>query len=41
VLVPASYRLAKVWTGRLVTALEAKLAELSGGQHLANGEAWL
>ena len=41
VLVPVSYRMAKAWTGRLVTALEAKLQGLPGEQDLANGEAWL
>ena len=38
---PSSYRRTKVDTGRIIAALETKLAEFPGGEDLANGEAWL
>jgi hypothetical protein len=38
---PSSYRRTKADTGRIIAALEAKLAEFPGGEDLANGEAWL
>lgn len=41
VFIPSSYRLARTWIGRLVTALEAKLVEFPGTEDLANGESWL
>jgi Domain of unknown function (DUF5615) len=41
VLLPTTARRTKADVGRLVTALEAKLAEYPGGQDLANGETWL
>jgi hypothetical protein len=41
VFMPGSYRRTKADTGRIVEALEAKLAELPGDGDLANGETWL
>jgi hypothetical protein len=38
---PGSYRRTKADTGRIVTALEAKLTQYSGDRDLANGESWL
>jgi hypothetical protein len=41
VFVPTSYRLVKADIGRIVRALEAKLAAYPGDRDLANGESWL
>jgi uncharacterized protein DUF5615 len=41
VFVPSRFRLARRDIGRMVTALESKLAEYPGDQDLANGETWL
>jgi predicted nuclease of predicted toxin-antitoxin system len=41
VLMPGDYRRSKADIGRIVTALEAKLAEFPGDEDLANGETWL
>lgn len=41
VFMPGGYRRTKADTGRIVAALEAKLAEFPGEADLANGEAWL
>ena len=41
VFMPSTYRRTKEDTGRIIAALEAKLAECPGGEDLANGECWL
>ncbi len=41
VLVPATVKLTKNATGRLVEALEAKLVEFAGEASLAGGETWV
>jgi predicted nuclease of predicted toxin-antitoxin system len=41
VFVPTTYRLTKADIGRLVAALEAKLAEYACEAALANGESWI
>ena len=41
IFVPGSYRRTKADTGRIIAALEAKLAQYPGETDLANGEAWL
>ncbi|MDQ3809707.1 MAG: DUF5615 family PIN-like protein [Chloroflexota bacterium] len=41
VFMPTTYRLTKADIGRIITALEAKLAEYPSEQDLANGETWL
>jgi Domain of unknown function (DUF5615) len=41
VFIPGGYRRTRADTGRIVAALEAKLAMYPGEQDLANGEAWL
>lgn len=41
IFMPSTYRRAKEDTGRIVAALEAKLAEYPGDEDLANGECWL
>lgn len=41
VFVPTTYRLTRADIGRLVSALEAKLAEYPGERALANAETWL
>ncbi len=41
VFMPGDYRRTKADTGRVVRALDAKLAELPGDGDLANGETWL
>jgi len=41
VFVPTTYRLTRVDTGRLVSALEVKLAEYPGEHDLANAETWI
>ena len=38
---PGTYRHTKQDTGRIIAALEAKLAEYPGDGDLANGECWL
>lgn len=41
VLVPSSFPLTKDATGRLVSALEERLADYPGDHDLANGETWI
>ena len=41
VFIAANFRRTKAGTGRIVKALEAKLAEFPGDNDLANGETWL
>jgi predicted nuclease of predicted toxin-antitoxin system len=41
IFMPASFRRTKSDTGRIVAALEDKLAAFPGDQDLANAEAWL
>ncbi len=41
VFVPGGYRRTKADIGRIVTALERKLAEFPGDEDLAGGEIWL
>ena len=41
VFMPSDYRRTKSDTGRIVKALEAKLAEFPGDGDLVNGESWL
>jgi Domain of unknown function (DUF5615) len=41
IFMPGSYRRTKSDTGRIITALEAKLAEYPGDEALANAEDWL
>lgn len=41
VFMASDYRRTKADTGRIVTALEAKLAEFPGERDLADGETWL
>jgi predicted nuclease of predicted toxin-antitoxin system len=41
VFIAGGYRRTRADTGRIVTALEAKLAEYPGDDDLANGETWL
>ena len=41
VFMPGGYRRTKADTGRIISALEAKLAEYPGDEDLANGECWL
>jgi predicted nuclease of predicted toxin-antitoxin system len=41
IFVPSGYRRTKADTGRIIAALEAKLARYPGEHDLANGEAWL
>ena len=41
VFMPGSYRRTKADTGRIISALEAKLTEYPGDDDLANGECWL
>ena len=41
VFMPGTYRRTKADIGRIVRALEAKLAEYPGDDDLANGETWL
>jgi hypothetical protein len=41
VFMPGSYRRTKADTGRIISALEAKLAEYPGDEDLASGECWL
>lgn len=41
IFMPATYRRTKADTGRIIAALEAKLAEFPGEHDLASAEAWL
>lgn len=41
IFIPSNYRRTKADIGRIIAALEAKLAEYPGETDLANGEAWL
>jgi hypothetical protein len=41
IFMPGSYRRTRADTGRIITALEAILAQYPGEKDLANGEAWL
>lgn len=41
VFIPGGYRRTKADIGRIVSALEASLAEYPGDEDLANGECWL
>jgi predicted nuclease of predicted toxin-antitoxin system len=41
IFMPGTYRRTKQDTGRLIAAVEAKLAEYPGDEALANGECWL
>jgi hypothetical protein len=41
IFMPGSYRRTKADTGRIISALEAKLKEYPGDEDLENGECWL
>ena len=41
VFMPGTYRRTREDAGRIIAALEAKLAEYPGDEDLANGECWL
>lgn len=41
IFMPGNYRRARADLGRIIAALEAKLAQYPGEDDLANGEAWL
>lgn len=41
IFMPGSYRRTKADTGRIIVALETKLAEFPGDEDLINAEAWL
>jgi Domain of unknown function (DUF5615) len=41
IFIPGTYRRTKADTGRIIAALETKLAQHPGETDLANGEAWL
>ena len=41
IFMPTSYRRTRSDTGRIITALEARLAQYPGERDLANGEVWL
>ena len=41
IFMPGAYRRTKADTGRIIAALEAKLAKCPGENDLANGEDWL
>jgi len=41
IFMPGSYRRTEAGTGRIITALEAKLVQYPGEDDLANGEEWL
>jgi len=41
IFMPGNYRRTKADIGRVIAALEAKLAEYPGEADLVNGEAWL
>jgi hypothetical protein len=41
IFMPGNYRRTKADTGRIISALEGKLAEYPGDEDLENGECWL
>jgi hypothetical protein len=41
IFIPSNYRRTRADAGRIIAALEAKLAQYPGETDLANGEAWL
>jgi predicted nuclease of predicted toxin-antitoxin system len=41
IFMPGTYRRTREDTGRIIAALEVKLAEYPGDEDLANGECWL
>jgi len=41
IFIPTGYRRTRSDTGRIIAALEAKLAQYPGERDLANGEVWL
>jgi hypothetical protein len=41
IFMPGNYRRSRADTGRIIAALEAKLAEYPGKKDLANSETWL
>jgi hypothetical protein len=41
IFMPSTYRHTKADTGRIIAALESKLADYPGDEDLANGECWL
>ena len=41
IFMPRTYRRTREDAGRIIAALEAKLAEYPGDEDLANGECWL
>jgi hypothetical protein len=41
IFMPRTCRRTKQDTGRIITAIEAKLAEYPGDEDLADGECWL
>ena len=41
IFIPGSYRRTRADTGRIIAALEVKLAQYPGETDLVNGEAWL
>jgi hypothetical protein len=41
VFVPTNFRLTRAGAGRIIAALEAKLAEYPGDEDLANGKTWI
>ena len=41
IFIPGSYRRTRADTGKIITGLEAILAQYPGEEDLANGEAWL
>jgi predicted nuclease of predicted toxin-antitoxin system len=41
IFMPSAFRRTKADTGRIITALEAKLAEFPGNDDLVDAEAWL
>jgi hypothetical protein len=41
IFIPSDYRRTRADTGRIIAALEAKLAQYPGETELADGEAWL
>jgi hypothetical protein len=41
IFLPSTYRRTKADTGRIIAALEAKLAQYPGDRDLVNGEDWL
>jgi predicted nuclease of predicted toxin-antitoxin system len=41
IFMPSTYRRTKADTGRIIAALESRLADYPGAEDLANGECWL